>query len=73
MILLITIFCVISNETALSAKKFMRWKAKNASEGAFGWIGMGPLVKFHQNFDYTNDKPLERAVKVLQNDTTTTS
>ena len=28
----------------------------------------GPLVKFHQNFDYTNDKPLERVVKILQND-----
>ena len=29
----------------------------------------GPLVKFHQNFDQANYKPLERAIKMLQYDT----
>ena len=39
----------------------------------YGWINISQKVKFHKNFDYTNDKPVGRVIKMLQNDTTTTS
>ena len=66
MILIVSIFVLFPNKIASREMNFLTRQAKNASKG-------GPLVKFHQNFDQANYEPLERAIKMLQYDTTTTS
>ena len=64
MISIVSVFVLFPNEIAFWEINFLCDKPKMHPKGE--------LVKFPQNFGQANNEPIERSIKMLQSDTTTT-